>query len=81
MPFTKLGKVTMYANKTATEENKQPHFKGNITIDHDIPKGASIGVAGWLNEKGSDKSLFFSVSANEDELNKNDKEEDLFPPA
>tara|TARA_R100000278_G_scaffold122941_1_gene110578 strand:+ start:4168 stop:4410 length:243 start_codon:yes stop_codon:yes gene_type:complete len=79
MPYTKLGNVTMYVNKDATEENRQPHFKGNIEITKTIPAGAKIGVAGWLNEKGSDKSLFFSVSAHDDEL-KNDKEEDLFPP-
>ena len=82
MAFIKLGKVTMYANKDATEQNKQPHFRGNITLDHAIPKGASIGVAGWLNEKGSDKSLFFAVSAKEDELktdgiDTDDKEGDL----
>lgn len=68
MAFIKLGKVTMYVNKDATEQNKQPHFRGSITMDQNIPKGASIGVAGWLNEKGSDKSLFFAVSAKDDEL-------------
>ena len=68
MPYEKLGKATMYVNKEATEENRQPHFKGQVTIDHTIPKGAKIGLAGWLNEKGSDKSLFFSISAHENEL-------------
>jgi hypothetical protein len=79
MAFIKLGKSTLFINKDATEENRQPHFRGNITIDHDIPKGASIGLAGWLNEKGNDKSLFFAISAKEDELssiNTDDKESD-----
>mgnify|MGYP003659239941 CR=1 FL=1 len=80
MPFIKLGNVTMYANKNATEENRQPHFKSDITVNEAIPKGATIGVAGWMNEKGTDKSLFFNISANEEQL-KSDKEEDLFPPS
>ena len=80
MPFTKLGNVTMYGNRDATEENKQPHFKGTIEVTQAIPKGAKIGVAGWLNEKGNDKSLFFNISAHDDEL-KSEKEGDLFPPA
>ena len=82
MAYVKLGKVTMYVNKDATEQNKQPHFRGNIIMDETIPKGASIGVAGWLNEKGSDKSLFFAVSAKDDELKQenldlDDSESDL----
>ena len=77
MPFTKLGKVTMYVNKDATEDNKQPHFKGRLEVTSKIPSGANIGLAGWLNEKGGDKSLFFSLSAHDDELG-DDKEDDLF---
>tara|TARA_R100000278_G_scaffold56822_2_gene46915 strand:- start:429 stop:683 length:255 start_codon:yes stop_codon:yes gene_type:complete len=68
MPYTKLGKATMFVNKDATEENRQPHFRGDITLDHAIPKGAKIGLAGWLNEKGDNKSLFFAVSAHDDQL-------------
>tara|TARA_R100001015_G_C4634646_1_gene201601 strand:- start:1430 stop:1843 length:414 start_codon:yes stop_codon:yes gene_type:complete len=68
MGYTKLGKVTMYVNKDATEENRQPHFKGYVKLDHKIPKGAEIGLAGWLNEKGSDKSLFFAISAKDEQL-------------
>ena len=68
MGFTKLGKATMYSNESATEENKQPHFKGEIEVEYDIPAGAKIGLAGWLNQKGNQKSLFFSVSCHEDEL-------------
>ena len=79
MGYTKLGKATLYINKDATEDNRQPHFRGDITLDHAIPKGAKIGLAGWLNEKGNDKSLFFAVSAKDEEL-QSDKEEDLFPP-
>ena len=78
MAYIKLGKSTLYINKDANEENRQPHFRGNITIDHDIPKGSTIGLAGWLNEKGSDKSLFFAVSAKEEDLKPSDKEDDLF---
>jgi len=80
MAYTKLGKSTLYINKDATEDNRQPHFKGNITIDHAIPAGAQIGLAGWLNEKGNDKSLFFALSAKDEELS-SDKEDDLFPPS
>ena len=72
MPYIKLGKETLFQNKDATEQNKQPHFRGNVTIDHDIPAGASIGLAGWLNEKGNNKSLFFALSCKEEELS-NDK--------
>ena len=77
MGYTKLGKVTLYVNKDATEENRQPHFKGYVKLDHAIPKGAEIGLAGWLNEKGNDKSLFFAVSAKDEELKKEDTEGDL----
>jgi len=77
MSYVKLGKVTLYINKDATEENRQPHFRGNITFDQKIPKGAQIGLAGWLNEKGADKSLFFAVSAKEDELKSAEDQEDL----
>ena len=68
MGYVKLGKTNLYANKDATEENKQPHFRGDIEITQDIPKGAKIGLAGWLNEKGSNRSLFFAVSAKEEDL-------------
>lgn len=81
MAFIKLGKSTLYLNKDATEDNRQPHFKGFIKLDHAIPAGASVGLAGWLNEKGSDKSLFFAVSAKEDELSQSEQEDDLFPPS
>lgn len=77
MGYTKLGKSTMFVNKDATEENRQPHFRGQITIDHTIPKGATIGLAGWLNEKGNDKSLFFAVSAKDEELKTEEKEGDV----
>ena len=68
MSFVKLGKTTLYKNNDATEENKQPHFKGEIEVEYAIPAGAKIGLAGWLNQKGNQKSLFFSVSCHEDEL-------------
>jgi|9_EtaG_2_1085328.scaffolds.fasta_scaffold08399_7 hypothetical protein len=70
MGFTKLGKATMYKNESATEDNKQPHFKGDIEIEYDIPAGAKIGLAGWLNERGNQKSLFFSISAHDEQLEK-----------
>jgi hypothetical protein len=68
MGYTKLGKSTLFKNKDATEENKQPHFRGDVTVDHDIPKGAKIGLAGWLNERGPNKSLFFAISCKDEEL-------------
>ena len=68
MGYIKLGKTNLYANKDATEENRQPHFRGDIEITEDIPKGAKIGLAGWLNEKGNNRSLFFAVSAKEEDL-------------
>ncbi|MBP02240.1 MAG: hypothetical protein CMM25_05485 [Rhodospirillaceae bacterium] len=76
MGYTKLGKTTLYVNKDATEENRQPHFKGYIKMEHAIPAGASVGLAGWLNEKGNDKSLFFAVSAKDEDL-KAEESEDL----
>ena len=78
MGYTKLGKVTLFVNKDANEENRQPHFKGYVKLDHAIPKGAEIGLAGWLNEKGADKSLFFALSAKDDQLKAEAKEDDLF---
>ena len=78
MGYTKLGKVTLFVNKDANEENRQPHFKGYVKLDHAIAKGAEIGLAGWLNEKGADKSLFFALSAKDDQLKAEDKEDDLF---
>ena len=77
MSYTKLGKTTLFNNDYATEENKQPHFKGDIKLEHAIPKGAIIGLAGWMNEKGAKKSLFFSVSAKDTELSPNPTDEDL----
>jgi hypothetical protein len=68
MGYTKLGKSTLFKNKDATEENRQPHFRGDITVDYDIPKGAKIGLAGWLNERGPNKSLFFAISCKNEEL-------------
>ena len=75
MSYIKIGKVRLFSNKYATEENKQPHFKAELKIDHDIPAGAMIGVAGWLDEKGDDKSLFFQISAKEDELGSSNSKE------
>tara|TARA_Y100000401_G_C8297281_1_gene212032 strand:- start:114 stop:362 length:249 start_codon:yes stop_codon:yes gene_type:complete len=76
MAYVKLGKSTLYKNDQATEENKQPHFRGEIEVDFNIPKGAKIGLAGWLNEKGNKKSLFFALSCKEEELESNDVEDD-----
>tara|TARA_Y100001938_G_C8093892_1_gene436861 strand:- start:3347 stop:3616 length:270 start_codon:yes stop_codon:yes gene_type:complete len=70
MAYVKLGKTTLFSNKDANDQNKQPHFKGNIEIEHDIPAGASIGLAGWLNEKNGQKSLFFALSCKDEELEK-----------
>lgn len=72
MSYVKLGKETLFKNKDATEQNKQPHFRGEVTVEYDIPAGAKVGLAGWLNEKGNNKSLFFALSCKEEELN-NDK--------
>tara|TARA_Y100001938_G_scaffold55226_2_gene77046 strand:+ start:7004 stop:7273 length:270 start_codon:yes stop_codon:yes gene_type:complete len=70
MAFIKLGKQTLFANKDANDQNKQPHFRGEIEFDYDIPKGAKIGLAGWLNERGNQRSLFFAVSCKDEELKK-----------
>jgi hypothetical protein len=77
MGYVKLGKATLFKNDSATEENKQPHFRGEIQVDHDIPAGAKIGLAGWLNEQGNKRSLFFAVSCKEEELESKDKEGEL----
>ena len=74
MGFTKLGKTTLYKNTNATEENKQPHFRGDIEVDFDIPAGTTIGLAGWLNEQGNKRSLFFALSCKDEDLE--EKEED-----
>ena len=82
MGFTKLGKTKLFINKDATKENKQPHFKGYLTIEHDIPAGAEIGLAGWLDESETnetDKSLFFQVSAKDEELDAGSKSENDIP--
>ena len=75
MSFVKLGKTTLYKNNDATEENKQPHFRGDIEVDFDIPAGAKIGLAGWLNEKGNKRSLFFALSCKEEELEKEQEDD------
>tara|TARA_R100001086_G_C11776435_1_gene242342 strand:- start:289 stop:534 length:246 start_codon:yes stop_codon:yes gene_type:complete len=80
MSYTKIGSVKLYSNKFATEENKQPHFKADLQIDHDIPAGAMVGVAGWLDEKNGDKSLFFQISAKDEELGKATEKEDADIP-
>ena len=70
MGYVKLGKTTLYKNESATEDNKQPHFRGDIELDYDLPAGSKIGLAGWLNEKGNKRSLFFALSCKEEELEK-----------
>ena len=82
MEYVKLGKTKLFINKDATKENKQPHFKGYLTIEHNIPAGAEIGLAGWLNESETDqtdKALFFQVSAKDEELDKSLKSENDNP--
>ena len=74
MGFVKLGKTTLYKNTSATEDNKQPHFRGDIEVDFDIPAGTKIGLAGWLNEQGNKRSLFFALSCKEEDIE--EKEED-----
>ena len=81
MPYTKLGKTTMYNNNDATEENRQPHFKGGVAVEYDIPAGAKIQLAGWLNDNGTQKSLFFALSCHDDELNKEETIEMTFDEA
>ena len=76
MGYVKLGKTTLYKNESSTEENKQPHFRGDVTVDYDIPAGTPIGLAGWLNEKGNKRSLFFALSCKEEELEVKEQEED-----
>ena len=51
---------TLFKNKDATEENKQPHFRGDVTVDHDIPKGAKI----INNYSGTAPGIFWSPKEN-----------------
>ena len=70
-----VSKGNLWTNDGRT--GKQPHFRGEIQVDHDIPAGAKIGLAGWLNEQGNKRSLFFAVSCKEEELESKDKEGEL----
>ena len=77
MPYTKLGSVKLIKNEDATEENRQPHFRGSIEIPKNIPATARINIAGWYNPKQN--NMFFALSAHDEQLAKEtyDHEMDL----
>ena len=68
MPYIKLGSVKLIKNEDATEENRQPHFRGSIEIPKTIPETARISIAGWYNPKQN--NMFFALSAHEEQLDK-----------
>ena len=68
MAWKTAGKVTLYINEAATEENRQPHIKGSVEVTEAIPAGTNLSVSGWLNYQGSAvKSTSLALSYNEDE--------------
>jgi len=62
--YINYGKGGIFKNDDATEENRQPQFRGKIVIDKDIPTGTVIRIAGWVNKQGEVvKSLGLSFSS------------------
>jgi len=53
MGYDKLGAGNLFKNDKATEENKQPHWKGSVDFE-----GRTIGIAGW--ERGD--KMYFAFS-------------------
>ena len=70
--YINYGKSGIFANEDATEENKQPHFRGRIEITEDIPKGTILRIAGWENKQGTIlKSIGLSLSSKVGETSDN----------
>tara|TARA_Y100001963_G_C6441821_1_gene291742 strand:+ start:182 stop:487 length:306 start_codon:yes stop_codon:yes gene_type:complete len=62
--FINYGRSGIFLNEDATEENKQPKFRGNIIVDRDIPKGTVLRIAGWENKQGDKaKSISLALSS------------------
>ena len=62
--YINYGKSGIFKNEDATEENKQPTYRGRIVVDTDIPKGTVLRIAGWENKQGSIvKSIGLSLSS------------------
>ena len=62
--YKNYGKSGIFKNDDATEDNKQPHYRGRIEITEDIPRGTILRIAGWENKQGSIlKSIGLSLSS------------------
>ena len=62
--YINYGKSGIFENEDATQENKQPNFRGRVNIDIDIPKGTVLRIAGWNNYQGQKlKSIGLSLSS------------------
>jgi hypothetical protein len=61
----KEGKGMIFPNENATEENKQPHFRGDAMFN-----GKLVKIAGWkgLTTAGKPK-MSLNIEAKEDEPN------------
>jgi hypothetical protein len=62
--YINYGKSGIFKNEDATEENKQPAYRGRIVVDTDIPKGTVLRIAGWENRQGGVvKNIGLSLSS------------------
>ena len=78
MAWKTAGKVTLYINEAATEENRQPHIKGSLEVTEPIPAGTNLRVSGLLNYQGTKvKSTSLALSYKEGEAKEESKENNL----
>lgn len=57
MAWIQLGKGYLNKNEQATDENKQPHWKGTVDFE-----GRDISIAGWVRQKDGTESMYFAFS-------------------
>jgi hypothetical protein len=78
MAWKNAGKVTLYINEAATEENRQPHIKGSLEVTEAIPAGTNLSISGWLNYQGTKvKSTSLALSYKEGEAKQETKQDKL----
>ena len=61
MGWNQLGNGYLNKNEQATDENKQPHWKGTVEFE-----GRPISIAGWIRKQGNKESMYFAFSENTD---------------
>ena len=71
MAWNQLGKGYLNKNEQATDENKQPHWKGTVDFE-----GRAISIAGWTRSKDGRESMYFAFSENDEAPKKDETPKD-----